>query len=657
MDWQSRNRRETAHESTAQQWLPTRSHYPSTDPRGPGCQSTSVFPAWCWAWLDPLGIQSHPARGGCLLHFQGSPGHSSRMGGRPSSPLDKRQQQHLRGQVDTLLRNFLPCYRGQLAASVLWQISRELGPQEPAGCQLLHSKKLPRVREHRGPLTQLQGHPPQWQPIFCVLRGDGRLEWFKHREEYENGDRPLGSVVLTGYTVLTSQSEYLHLLDTLCPEPSGHHTQEEPEPLLEMPVSFPLFLQHPFCRHLCFSAATAEVQHAWRLALQGGIRLRGTVLQRSQAPAARAFLDAVRLYRQQQGHFGDDDVTLGSDAEVLTALLMRELLPALRAQTLPRLRGAGRARAWAWAKQLDAVHAAVLAGASTGLRAFQPEKEELLAALEKTLRPDVDQMLKLRERVLGRLQANVQGPLESCLRRKVDAQLPRVTQTLLSTVEAELTAVQTLLTQGMDRLSRHLRGSPSSTRLRKEVYSFGEMPWDPELMQTCYREAERSRGRLGQLAEPFGFFGTQSLVFGAQDLAQQLMADAVATFLQLADQCLTTALDCDQAAQQLEKVRGRVLKKFQSDSGSAQRRFIHGWLLCIFLPFVLRQLELSCKAGLGWMALLGLHEALCFSHDNAVSAELAWGPMHHISAGDTGFREGRRKRGSVCVCMVRVLSG
>lgn len=38
------------------------------------------------------------------------------------------------------------------------------------------------------------------------------------------------------------------------------------------------------------------------------------------------------------------------------------------------------------------------------------------------------------------------------------------------------------------------------------------------------------------------------------------MADAVTTFLQLADQCLTTTLDCDQATQQLEKVRGRVLK-------------------------------------------------------------------------------------------------
>lgn len=44
------------------------------------------------------------------------------------------------GQVDTLLRNFLPCYREQLAASVLQQISRELGPREPAGCQLMRSK-------------------------------------------------------------------------------------------------------------------------------------------------------------------------------------------------------------------------------------------------------------------------------------------------------------------------------------------------------------------------------------------------------------------------------------------------------------------------------------------------------------------------------------
>lgn len=36
-------------------------------------------------------------------------------------------------------------------------------------------------------------------------------------------------------------------------------------------------------------------------------------------------------------------------------------------------------------------------------------------------------------------------------------------------------------------------------------------------------------------------------------------------------------------------------QKFQSDSSSAQRKFVRGWLLCIFLPFVLRQLEEGCK--------------------------------------------------------------
>lgn len=39
-----------------------------------------------------------------------------------------------------------------------------------------------------------------------------------------------------------------------------------------------------------------------------------------------------------------------------------------------------------------------------------------------------------------------------------------------------------------------------------------------------------------------------------------------------------------------------VMQKFQSDSSSARSRFIHGWLLSIFLPFVLSQLEPSCKA-------------------------------------------------------------
>lgn len=55
-----------------------------------------------------------------------------------------------------MLRNFLPCYREQLAASVLRQISRELGPQEPPGCQLMRSK----VGAARGGGAGSAGGPP-----------------------------------------------------------------------------------------------------------------------------------------------------------------------------------------------------------------------------------------------------------------------------------------------------------------------------------------------------------------------------------------------------------------------------------------------------------------------------------------------------------------
>jgi hypothetical protein len=66
------------------------------------------------------------------------------------------------------------------------------------------------------------------------------------------------------------------------------------------------------------------------------------------------------------------------------------------------------------------------------------------------------------------LSADIQGPLESCLRGKVDTQLPRVTQALLSSVDATLDAVRSLLARGVDRLCGRLRGS-SGARLRGEV--------------------------------------------------------------------------------------------------------------------------------------------------------------------------------------------
>uniref|UniRef100_A0A8C5Y9R3 Niban apoptosis regulator 3 n=1 Tax=Microcebus murinus TaxID=30608 RepID=A0A8C5Y9R3_MICMU len=461
------------------------------------------------------------------------------------------------GRVDALLGDFLPRYHAQLAASVLRQVAGELGAPERAAGQLLRSKVGCRVASPRG-LSQLRGRPPRWQPVFCVLRGDGRLEWFGRRRVGGAGGSSLGS----------ASDGYRHALPARLLQPPGRLGPDR-DALLDVPVRWPLFwstLPETLCsRHQRRHSVASRCAGGGAGGLDHG-------------PAARGHLRRTT------------DVTWTDAEHGLAAVLMRELLPALRARTPPPA-GRRRARALAWT-ELDAVSGSCWPEVSgAGCAAFQPERTSCSRRWRGRIRAELDHTLSCDARAR---RAGVQGLLESCLRREVDAQLPRVTRTLLRTVEAATAAVRALLARGVERLCGRLRQDPSGARLRREVHAFGEMPWDPELMQACYREAERAKGPLGQLVAPFGFLGTQSLVFGVQDLAQQLLADAVATFLQLADQALPTGLACDQAARQLEKVGGRVLKKFESDSGSGRRAFVRGWALSVFLPFVLRRLEPLC---------------------------------------------------------------
>lgn len=58
---------------------------------------------------------------------------------------------------------------------------------------------------------------------------------------------------------------------------------------------------------------------------------------------------------------------------------------------------------------LDAVHAAILARVSAGLRAFQPEKDALLAKLERTVRAELEQILQQRAQRARRLEGGGGG--------------------------------------------------------------------------------------------------------------------------------------------------------------------------------------------------------------------------------------------------------
>ncbi|XP_044540820.1 protein Niban 3 [Gracilinanus agilis] len=341
------------------------------------------------------------------------------MGALSSSHLGERQCQYLRGRAAVFLNHFMPYYQRQLAMAFLKQISSELMPQGQTGFQLLKSERPPPAVIHEGILTRLQGSSPKWRESYCVLSGNYSLEWFGSKEEQRRGEEPQESIALTGYTLVVSWRECLYQRS------SGNHFIQDPDPIMEPPLEFPIYLCHPFRQPLCLCTDTLESQDSWKSVLRDGIRHRGTECK---------------------------------------------------------------------------------------------------------------------------------------------------------------------LLKGRDYLCVL---SPSSQR--NIVCSLGDMPWDLGLMQPCYQKAELYWNSLQGLKERFGFHGTRNLVFSAQDLMQQLMENAVYTFQQLSEKHTSSATRRRQVVCLLEKVKGRVLKKFESDSRFAQKHFVQEWLVQIFLPYLLRRLEVGCK--------------------------------------------------------------
>ncbi|KAM9214389.1 protein Niban 3 [Leptosomus discolor] len=512
------------------------------------------------------------------------------MGGRCSSPLNGRQRRYLRGRADAAVRSFVPHYRRQLATALLRRLSGELELRGKPALQLLPSELRgpPDAALHDGSLSRYDGDSRSWQESYVVLLGDGTLRWFDSEEALRTGCEPSGSAALSGYLLLSSPGEYAEWLGALCPGLAGG------SPLAEAPGEFLFFLCHPFRRHFCFCAASAGSRRAWKAALRDGVRYRSTELQRSDSLEAEAFLEAVRFYRQERGRYGAGDLLLGPESEVLGNVLMEDLLPVLRSRVLPSIGGSGRRRRQLWLQFLQEVYALILSEISREFEAFQEEKERLRVELEKKIRPDLDQMLTLKEQIAGRLQAVVRGPAESWCGRAVEPHLGSAVEELVRPLGAGLAAVRSLFARRVDEMIERVRSCPGAV-LQKELLALGSAPWQPEAMQPCYEEAALYRESLRGLEERFGFRGVTGLILGAQNLLQQLMRDAAHTFQQLSQQHLARAPARRPLAQALGRVKERVLKKFDHDSGSVRQRFAREWLVRIFLPFLLEHLESGCK--------------------------------------------------------------
>uniref|UniRef100_UPI00398E3C89 protein Niban 1-like n=1 Tax=Pristiophorus japonicus TaxID=55135 RepID=UPI00398E3C89 len=276
------------------------------------------------------------------------------MGLNFSTQLDHRMRDYLRGRADELLNELRPQCRGQYAVAFLNRVWNEVEPRASQAPQLQHDKE-PREMEQvisEGYVMQHVESRKKLKERYLVMKASYHLEYFETKEAMQRGQKADGVVMLSGYVVLSSVTDYRDRLSQSWPQFNGMADTHWEEQHMNCPTSYPLYLWHPYRPHLLLCFHSAEVRHIWSTRLADGIRHLNTVLFRKDLFDVRAFLEAVRVYRQRKGHYGICDLYLGSETEILSNLVMEDLCPVLETQLIPHVRGAESKRKQTWLKLL-----------------------------------------------------------------------------------------------------------------------------------------------------------------------------------------------------------------------------------------------------------------------------------------------------------------
>ncbi|XP_029441144.1 niban-like protein 2 isoform X2 [Rhinatrema bivittatum] len=279
--------------------------------------------------------------------------------------------------------------------------------------------------------------------------------------------------------------------------------------------------------------------------------------------------------------------------EVLSNVAMQDLVPWLQTQLPPAGKDALRKKKGTCFPFLQEVYGLVLEQVSAELRVYQEEETELRRQLEKKIRPDLDQMLTLKAQISGKMQAMVYGAARSLCDSSVEPALDYVIEELLEPITSGFEEVRSLFASRIDRIIGSAQNHPSA--VLQEVFNLTEMPWNSVLMQQCYEKATLFLDGLHGLGDRFGFHSVAGLVLRAQNLMQELMENLVFTFQHLSNLHVKCIVGTPEVIRALEKVKGRVFKKFDCDSSAIRKRFTQEALVQIFLPFLLQRLEPSCK--------------------------------------------------------------
>uniref|UniRef100_H0XEU1 Niban apoptosis regulator 1 n=1 Tax=Otolemur garnettii TaxID=30611 RepID=H0XEU1_OTOGA len=556
------------------------------------------------------------------------------MGLSSSISIDNSDFHIFSGKTEAAIKNFSPYYSRQYSVAFCNHVRSEVEQQRDLTSQFLKTKPPlePGTVLYEAELSQFAEDIKKWKDRYVVVKNDFVVESYENKEAYQRGAAPKSRILPASGKVLTSEEEYNLLSDKHFPDPLDFSCSgSRPFVLLSLPRPFSIFLLDPYERDCHFKRREMDqtLKAHYISMISSCLKHKNTNYKKQTTFEAQAFLEAVQFFRQEKGHYGSWDMLTGGEIQVLSNLVMEELLPTLQTDLLPKMKGKKNDRKRAWLSLLEEAYNLVQHQVSEGLSALKEECRTLTKGLEGTIRSDMDQIVNSKNFLIGKIKAVVAQPAEKSCMESVQPFLASILEELMGPVSSGFSEVRALFEKEVDELSQSFQTSKDSAQLKEHLDRLMNLPLDSVKMEACYSKVDLLEERLQDLKSRFRFPHVDLVVQRTQNYMQELMENAAFTFEQLLSPHLQG--EASKTAVAIEKVKLRVLKQYDYDSSTIRKKIFQEALVEITLPTLQKALASTCKPE------LQKYEQFIFAdHTNMIHVENVYEEiLHQILLGET----------------------
>ncbi|XP_048107824.1 protein Niban 1a [Alosa alosa] len=504
------------------------------------------------------------------------------MGISGSSLLDENKSNFIKGRAQQELDAFSVLYKQQYSVEYCNKIRDEMNQQEEQRTQLLKQREPLKdgeilYEEH----VLYFDDTRKWRERYVVVRANYSLECHESYETFVKGVPARHKLLPTGGVVLTTEEKYMALVDQCFPD-ANHEKEDFAPPVIGMPGQFPVYLRLPYRRDSYFCFKQEARQTGFLAILNDCIRHQNQDFLKKGTVEVKAFLRALKQHRQHKGQYESWDMLIGSDARVLSNLLMEDLYPSLEKEMLPKLK-AKKAKKRVWFATVEAAYLLIQGHLLEGLTTLKEACKTSASQQEVLLRSDMDQITSSKAFLQNKLTAMVTAPAERHCSEHVQPFLVSVLEELMEPVSSGFDEARLLGANTMEELCQAFQEGAEKDELKTALAGMSKAN-----LQTCYQRVSSLQDQLKELQQRFNYTNVIGLVHSTQIDLQQLMENMSYTFELL----LLKALDDNPEnwALAMERAKNRVLKQYDYDSSTVRKRIFHQALMDITLPSMRRNL-------------------------------------------------------------------